>query len=71
MFALSGDSETKQNSTSRNLHETKRTHLDRCTNEKVLLSLLSVQGSVGSHTKENRPTLREILSLLRRRPDMS
>ena len=35
------------------------------------LSLLSVQGSVGSHKKENRPTLREILPLLRRRPDMS
>ena len=26
---------------------------------------LSVQGSVGSHTEENRPTLHEILPLLR------
>ena len=42
----------------------KRTHLDRCTNEKVLPpALLSVQGSVGSHKKENRLTLHEILPL--------
>ena len=30
-----------------------------------ILASLSVQGSVGSHTEENRPTLHEILPLLR------
>ena len=42
------------------------TAVDRCTNETVLPpASLSVQGSVGSHTKENRPMLHEILPLLR------
>ena len=41
------------------------TAVDRCTNETVLPpASLSVQGSVGSHTEENRPTLHEILPLL-------
>ena len=42
------------------------TAVDHCTNETVLPpASLSVQGSVGSHTEENRPTLHEILPLLR------
>ena len=62
---VSGDSETKQNLETNRLPVTCRKPSEHISTVVQLPpALLSVQGSVGSPTKENRPTLHEILPLL-------